>query len=142
MSDTTVLLDKNELKILLGKAPYLISMGMVHFTELNVGNAHFEVYKDQKNMEIISPINEPTIGVIDTLFDEKVSFNECVEYHDLVHNNITKSPEDYHHGTAVTSTIVDGPKLNPWLEDGCGRFKVRHFGAWWFHCGWKLLWKN
>ena len=129
LSDTTVLLDKNELKILLGKAPYLISMAMVDLTELNVGNDDFEVYKDQKNMEIISPINEPTIGVIDTLFDEKVYFNEWVEYHDLVDNNITKSPEDYNHGTAVTSIIVDGPKLNPWLEDGCGRFKVRHFGV-------------
>ena len=129
LSDTTVLLNKNELKILLGKAPYLISMAMVDLTELNVGNDDFEVYKDQKNMEIISPINEPTIGVIDTLFDEKVYFNEWVEYHDLVDNNITKSPEDYNHGTAVTSIIVDGPKLNPWLEDGCGRFKVRHFGV-------------
>ena len=44
-------------------------------------------------------------------------------------NNITKSPEDYNHGTAVTSIIVDGPKLNSWLEDGCGSVKVRHVGV-------------
>ena len=29
----------------------------------------------------------------------------------------------------MTSIIVDGPGLNPWLDDGCGRFKVRHFGV-------------
>lgn len=34
---------------------------------------------------------------------------------------------DYLHGTAVSSIIVDGPTLNPNLDDGCGRFKVRHF---------------
>lgn len=33
------------------------------------------------------------------------------------------------HGTEVTSIIVDGPKMNPWLDDGCGRFRVRHFGV-------------
>ena len=29
----------------------------------------------------------------------------------------------------VTSIIVDGPRRNPWLDDGCGRFRVRHFGG-------------
>lgn len=33
------------------------------------------------------------------------------------------------HGTEVTSIIVDGPRMNPWLDDGCGRFRVRHFGG-------------
>ena len=129
LSDTTVLLTANELEILLGKAPYLISMAMVDLTKLNVENNDFKSNKDQEFMSIPSPVNEPIIGVIDTLFDEKVYFNEWVEYHDLVDENITKEPEDYKHGTAVTSIIVDGPKLNPWLEDGCGRFKVRHFGV-------------
>ena len=36
---------------------------------------------------------------------------------------------DYVHGTTVTSLIVDGPSLNPHLDDGCGRFRVRHFGV-------------
>jgi hypothetical protein len=30
---------------------------------------------------------------------------------------------------AVTSIIVDGHTINPDLDDGCGRFKVRHFGV-------------
>ena len=72
---------------------------------------------------------EPTIGVIDTLFDKSVYFSEWVEYHEMVDSSIPKQPKDYDHGTAVSSIIVDGPRLNPWLDDGCGRFRVRHFGG-------------
>ena len=39
------------------------------------------------------------------------------------------SKTDRMHGTQVTSLIVDGPSLNPWLDDQCGRFRVRHFGV-------------
>ena len=78
---------------------------------------------------IPSPNIEPTIGVIDTLFDKNVYFSEWVDYHDMVDNSIPKNQNDYRHGTAVSSIIVDGARLNPWLNDGCGRFKVRHFGV-------------
>ena len=37
--------------------------------------------------------------------------------------------EDYEHGTGVSYIIVDGPHGNPELDDGCGRFRVRHFGV-------------
>lgn len=43
--------------------------------------------------------------------------------------NIPLRAEDYYHGTEVTSIIVDGPRENPDLDDGCGRFRVRHFGV-------------
>ena len=76
-----------------------------------------------------SPTIEPTVGVIDTLFDKRVYFGEWVEYHDMVDDNLPKNPDDYRHGTAVDSIIVDGARLNPWLDDGCGRFRVRHFGV-------------
>ena len=81
------------------------------------------------SLYIPHPSIEPTIGVIDTLFDKRVYFNEWVEYHDMVDDNLPKSSDDYRHGTAVSSIIVDGIRLNPWLDDGCGRFKVRHFGV-------------
>ena len=80
-------------------------------------------------MHIPIPSIEPTIGVIDTLFCEDVYFSEWVEYHDMTSNDISKNIDDQRHGTAVSSIIVDGPTLNPWLDDGCGRFKVRHFGV-------------
>jgi len=74
-------------------------------------------------IHIPSPSIEPTIGVIDTLFDSSVYFSEWVDYHDMVDKNIPKDPKDYQHGTAVTSIIVDGVRLNPWLDDGCGRLR-------------------
>lgn len=42
---------------------------------------------------------------------------------------ILMGAEDCFHGTAVSSIIVDGPSFNPNLQDGCGRFRVRHFGV-------------
>lgn len=65
------------------------------------------------------------------MFDEKAYFHEWVEYKeslDYVERYAVKE-EHYNHGTAVSSIIVDGPSLNPKLDDGCGRFKVRHFGV-------------
>ena len=47
----------------------------------------------------------------------------------MVSKDIPRNSNDYRHGTAVSSIIVDGARLNPWLEDGCGRFRVRHFGV-------------
>lgn len=84
----------------------------------------------QNNMiSIPAPSIEPIVGVIDTLFDKNVYFSEWVEYHDMVSKDIPRNSNDYRHGTAVSSIIVDGARLNPWLEDGCGRFRVRHFGV-------------
>src|SRR5690606_34329665 len=47
----------------------------------------------------------------------------------VLNTEITVSEKDKQHGTRVTSIIVDGPTLNPRLDDGCGRFKVKHFGV-------------
>ncbi len=127
LDNRTVFLDENQLKILFEKASYLVSMETVNFSDLSPEDFIDEY---QENLGYIpSPTIEPTIGVIDTLFDTSVYFNEWVEYHDLVDPAIPKNSKDYKHGTAVSSIIVDGPKLNPWLNDGCGRFKVRHFGV-------------
>ena len=123
----TVFLDENQLELLFEKAPYLVSMATVDLAELSPEDFISE-YR-QSTMYIPSPANEPTIGVIDTLFDNRVYFSEWVKDYDMVDDNLPKSPEDYRHGTAVSSLIVDGPRLNPWLDDGCGRFQVRHFGV-------------
>lgn len=123
----TVYLDENQVESLFEKVPYLVSMSTVNLSKLSPDD--FIQEYSQEIMSIPSPTIEPTIGVIDTLFDESVYFSEWVEYHDMVDDNISKSSEDYRHGTAVSSIIVDGARLNPWLNDGCGRFKVRHFGV-------------
>lgn len=127
LNNQTVFLNENELKLLLKKAPYLVSMATTDLSELSPDD--FVQDYQQDIMHIPDPDNEPIIGVIDTLFDKRVYFSKWVEYHDMVDENIQKEMNDYNHGTAVSSIIVDGPRLNPWLDDGCGRFKVRHFGV-------------
>lgn len=127
IDEQTVFLDDRQVRILYDKVPYLISMATEDLSELSPSN-FIEDY-EQKESVISSPTIEPTIGVIDTLFDESVYFSDWVEYTDLVDEDIPKSEIDYNHGTAVSSIIVDGPRLNPWLDDGCGKFKVRHFGV-------------
>ena len=127
LDDQTVFLDENQMKLLFERAPYLVSMATVDLAELSPEDFIEEYPQDVLYMP--SPSIEPTIGVIDTLFDKRVYFSEWVEYHEMVDENIPKSSKDYCHGTAVSSLIVDGARLNPWLDDGCGRFKVRHFGV-------------
>ncbi len=130
IDDTTFLLDPGQLMTLCSNAPYLVAMGVVDITELS----HDDIFPNKDLLSdssslIKKPQNEPIIGVIDTLFDENVYFHEWVEFHNMVHPEIQTEPLDYLHGTAVTSIIVDGPKGNPKLDDGCGNFRVRHFGV-------------
>lgn len=127
LDETTFRLNPDEINILREKASYLIAMNTVDISKLKKEDV---LEDDSKISELIpSPQKEPVIGVIDTLFDENVYFSEWVEYVDMVDVNIPKTEEDYFHGTAVTSIIVDGPNLNPELDDGCGRFRVKHFGV-------------
>ena len=127
MNNTTVLLDGKNIELLLSKAPYLVSMIVEDFSKLSLDD--FYLNNIDFKINIPSPVNEPVIGVIDTLFDKSVYFNEWVEYYDLISNDIRKDSQDYKHGTAVTSLLVDGANLNPNLDDGCGHFRVRHFGV-------------
>ena len=127
LDNQTVYLDEKQLELLFLKAPYLVSMATVDLSSLSPDD--FNNDHQMKMVTIPSPTIEPTIGVIDTLFDKSVYFSEWVEYYDMVEENIPRNLNDYNHGTAVSSIIVDGVRLNTWLDDGCGRFKVRHFGV-------------
>lgn len=126
MDDTTILLRPDELQTLMSKAPYLISMAVTDLTKIDV--ADFDFVEDSV-IKIPSPTTEPIIGVIDTMFDDSVYFSEWVDFKNMLPSEIALSPGDYKHGTAVSSIIVDGPASNPNLDDGCGRFRVRHFGV-------------
>lgn len=126
MDDTTILLRPDEVILLKQKAPYLISMAVSDITKLTKVDFDF---CDDTVITIPSPKNEPTIGVIDTMFDENVYFFEWVEFKNMLSEDIPLSPSDYKHGTAVSSIIVDGLASNPHMDDGCGRFRVRHFGV-------------
>ena len=125
IDETTLLLRPDQYKMLLSKAPYLISMAVTDISKFEK-----ESFEDgeKSSISIPHPGNEPTIGVIDTMFDETVYFSEWVEFKNMV-DGIDLDSSDYNHGTMVSSIIVDGPNINKELDDGCGRFKVRHFGV-------------
>ncbi|QJG66377.1 S8 family peptidase [Mycoplasma phocoeninasale] len=123
----TINLNEDAIKELYEKAPYLVNMGVENLSKLDYEDFAISS-SDNPSLIIVSPTNEPTIGVIDTLFDKNSYFSEWVDYEEMVSPEITKAPGYYEHGTAVSSIIVDGPALNPNLDDGCGRFKVKHFG--------------
>lgn len=126
IDETTVLLTPDQYSLLKSKAPYLISMAVSDISLLEKES----ISKGRSlTVSIPHPKDEPTIGVIDTMFDDRVYFSEWVEFKNMLDDEIQLSSEDYQHGTMVTSIIVDGATINPNLNDGCGRFKVRHFGV-------------
>lgn len=129
IDENTLRLEPREIDILCEKAPYLIAMGVSDFSKLEYNEWKKEKDDDKGVITIPAPTNEPIIGVIDTQFDKSVYFQEWVDYEPLVDPDIDLEPKDFLHGTAVSSIIVDGPSFNPKLQDGCGRFRVKHFGV-------------
>lgn len=128
LDETTLLISRSEYDTLREKAPYLIAMSLADWTDSpdDTGDA-FVGYR----RSIPAPSNEPIIGVIDTLIEEDpqgVYFSDWVDARDMVDPRIPRDGASYLHGTCVSSIIVDGPSLNPLKDDGCGRFRVRHFG--------------
>lgn len=127
--EDTLAVTRELFEYLHNKVPYLISMISSDLAQITYDS----IDKDpsSESIEIPEPDNEPVIGVIDTLFDENVYFSHWVENKDYLDDieRMTVSDNDREHGTEVTSIIVDGPRMNPWLDDGCGRFRVRHFGV-------------
>lgn len=125
-NETTLLLLPEQLSKLIENARYLIAMEVSDISDLSYETIIKESRSDSQK-PIPSPTNEPTIGVIDTMFDTTAYFSEWVEFHNTI--SLPIEAKDKTHGTAVSSIIVDGPSINPDLDDGCGRFKVRHFGV-------------
>ncbi len=131
IDETTFRLQPEEIKIIQDRAPYLIAMNVKDWAEFDKEDAIVNV-DDKEDVPIITipePSNEPIVGVIDTQFDTSVYFNKWVEYKNMLSEDFEITSEDCKHGTAVTSIIVDGPTFNRKLDDGCGRFRVKHFGV-------------
>lgn len=130
--DDAILLSPRDYNTLRNNAPFLISMSSTDDLSAYLPEPPKLVTKPLPS-SIPRPTNEPIVGVIDTGFFENAYFADWVEHHNLP--SITNSAngdrdskdKECKHGTAVCSLIVDGPTLNPSLDDGCGRFRVRHF---------------
>ena len=134
LDDNTVILYKDALSILVRRAPYLISMAVENIADYELPKEYedentLELEQISKNVaELPEPTDEPYIGVLDTAFDERVYFSKWVDYEPrYMDDGVDITEEDKEHGTAVDSIIVDGPSINPKLDDGCGRFRVKHF---------------
>lgn len=125
----TFFVSEKDLEKLLRHAAYLVSMSVPDKYRFdNLTNSLLHGY----GVEIPDPGDEAIIGVVDTAFDETNSyFSKWVTYVDELDIPLDVDPvkkaESLDHGTKVSSIIVDGPTLNPNLDDGCGRFRVRHF---------------
>lgn len=126
--DNTLLLSGEQVGILNEKAPFLAAMSVDKETDLD-GELSAGPILQSIPLSIPPPGDEPIVGVIDTAFNNDVYFHEWVEYEDQIDIEIPRSDDDYVHGTSVTSIIVDGPTMNPGLDDGCGRFRVKHFNV-------------
>lgn len=126
IDENTMLLRPDEIARLKESAPYLIAMKVRDLREVPPEES---VASDPRIVQIPMPKQEPVIGVIDTPFYEDVYFKDWVSYESMLGDSIELDARDYTHGTEVTSIIVDGPTINPMLDDGCGRFRVKHFGV-------------
>lgn len=126
IGEYSLVLDSYTIDSLFEKVPFMISMTL-HDT--------FDIPTDSESKSdyiipyIPKPSDEPMIGVIDTHFCFESYFHEWVKYENYCDDSIEIREEDRIHGTEVDSIIVDGPSLNPKLDDHCGRFRVLHIGA-------------
>lgn len=126
--DNSVLLTREQYVALLGRAPYLVSMqcdDISRVEPIEASGAGEGVFG------LPAPSTEPIVGVIDTPFEANYPpyFSQWVEPQVLLSDDVVLTAQDYTHGTSVTSLIVDAGGLNPRLDDGCGHFRVRHFGV-------------
>lgn len=126
IGDSTVLLLPFQMTKLINEASYLIAMSVDDLNNIVLDKDDKITQREPWMVSIDDPTNEPTVGVIDTQFDETVYFSKWVKYENM---SDPKFGENTRHGTAISSIIVDGPSINPDLEDGCGRFQVRHFAV-------------
>ena len=134
LDDNTVILYKDSLSLLLKEAPYLISMTVEDLADVKLpeNNSYDKLLEDKIISENISNFpnytNEPTIGVLDTGFDNNVYFKDWVDYNEkYMDDQVDITEKDREHGTSIDSIIIDGPSINPNYNDGCGRFRVKHF---------------
>ena len=128
LSNNTVLLDKESLEKINKDASYLIAMSVIDISKIPAEEKKVNE-TPILNRLIKKPSNEPVIGVIDKPFRDGVYFSDWVESKNIGIPEDLIEDEDYNHGTGVTSIIVDGQNLNPLHDDGCGNFRVRHFGV-------------
>ena len=126
LNDYTIILTDDQYSTLSENASFLIAMSLSDLTKVPPITTIDDYIIEPLTLD--KPNNEPTIGVIDSFFEGTVYFSDWVDVHDMI-PSIGITDDDRFHGTAVDSLIVDGARINPELDDGCGNFRVRHFSV-------------
>ncbi|MBR3234802.1 MAG: S8 family peptidase [Atopobiaceae bacterium] len=128
---SSVLMNAAQYSMLLERAPYLVAMACDDISQIDTLDLNHTSWDTGEASILPPPSNEPWVGVIDTPYDtvNLPYFSEWVDAVPMLPVDINLSESDYEHGTLVTSLIVDGNGINPQLEDGCGHFRVKHFGV-------------
>lgn len=126
LNSSNIILDDAEKAILIDRAPYIVSCG----TDMSIEPTE-DIVEESDTIEDKLPkkdINRfPTIGVFDSFTEKKTFYSEYVEEHNLLSKTIIPLDRDYYHGTKIDSILIMGHLLNPYLDDGCGFFRVKHF---------------
>lgn len=102
---------------LLETVPYLISMVSSDLSKITLED--IAATPELPLIAIPDPTNEPTIGVIDTLFDESVYFNRWVENNDYltdIEMSLAQNSKR-EHGTEVLF-VISGTNDNRSIKDG------------------------
>lgn len=116
------LINEEDFRRICNEYPFLVSMSCSNLADINPEDIASNLEKPDFLLPL--PNNEPIIGVIDTNFDNSVTFSKWVSAKNIIEYDTTSDA----HGTAVSSLIVEGHLLNRELNDDCGFFRVRHFG--------------
>lgn len=135
LDEHTVLLSPHELQKLKKSLPNIICMGCEDEITLSDETEYVPPpASKESNFVVEDPTDEAIIGVLDTGFDTSCYFSRWVTYENKISSvldeNITEHNRGaFSHGTFITSILHDGPRFNPDLEDGCGKFRVKHFAV-------------
>lgn len=124
--NTAIIKNDYDLKIIANEVPYFVFQELVKADDYDFDSP---INKESEDFipNISKPSNEPIVGVFDSYFDKDSYFSEWVECVPCYHKDIEIDYDDMTHGTKVCNLIVDGPNKNHWLEDNCGRFRIKLF---------------
>lgn len=124
-SSSVLVTGELDARLLLDNAPYVV---MQHIYDMDkVLPDSYSMSEHNHGVSIDLPSGQPKIGVFDSYFDHSAYFDKWVECVPCLPEGLEITQDDKIHGTKICNLIVDGPRLNSWLEDNCGNFQVKLF---------------
>ena len=128
LDSQSLILSAEQFGRLLQRAPYLIAMSCDDFTQYMLEERAAEP-NESFGRRLPPPDGAPVIGCFDTMYEKGSYLDPYVTFENLTTDEYLRNPANCIHGTKIDSLLVEGNRLNPDLEDGCGFFRVLHFGV-------------